>query len=156
MIINPTFPGGFVTFCDDIRHEITGKMTLVGVYHGQINVLGSAPVVLSQICALIDFRFIPESVPINPIIKIYRSDQEEPIIENKIEISAVEARLFEELPKIDEGSVRFHQIVIPIQLQGLAVNDSFRLKVRAFVDDDEIRMGSLQINLIDSDSGVVE
>jgi hypothetical protein len=152
VIINPNFPGGFVTFCDDIRHEVTGKMTLVGTYHSQLNVMGNAPVVLAQLYALIDFRFKPESLPISPTISVFRSDEVEPIFSVEGHIPANEETLFDDGSAVDEGSVRFHQMIVPVQLQGLAVNESFRLKVRAFVGDDEIRLGSLKVNLVPLDT----
>jgi hypothetical protein len=152
LIINPTFPGGFVTFCDDIRHEVTGKMTLVGTYQSQINVMGNSPVVLAQLCVLIDFRFMPNSLPISPKISVFRSDEAEPIFSMEAQIPVNEETLFEETPDIEDGSVRFHQMVVPVQLQGIAVSDSFRLKVRAFVGDDEIRLGSLKVNLMPSEA----
>jgi hypothetical protein len=156
VIINQSFPGGFVTFCDDIRHEVTGKITLVGVYHGQINVLGTSPIVLGQICALVDFRFTPESLPIKPKIQIFRSDEDEPIFSLETEIPANEETLFHEQPSIEEGSVRFHQLVFPVQLQGIAVEKSFRLKVRVFLDEDEVRLGTLRVNLAPPESDQAE
>lgn len=152
MIINPTLPGGFVTFCDDIRHEVTGKMTLVGTYHSQINVMGNSPVVLAQLCVLIDFRFMPNSLPMSPKISVFRSDEVEPLFTMETQIPVNEETLFEDPLDIEDGSVRFHQMVVPVQLYGIAVSDSFRLKVRAFVGDDEIRLGSLKVNLVPSET----
>ncbi|WP_432814108.1 hypothetical protein [Sphingorhabdus sp.] len=152
MIINPNFPGGFVTFCDDIRHEVTGKMTLVGTYQSQINVMGSSPVVLAQLCALIDFRFKADSLPMSPKIFVFRSDEVEPIFSMEGHIPANEETLFEDISDIEGGSVRFHQMIVPVLLHGIAVTESFRLKVRAFVGDDEIRLGSLKVNLMQSEA----
>lgn len=154
MIINPNFPGGFVTFCDDIRHEVTGKITLVGTYHGQLDVMGKAPVVLGQLCVLIDFRFTPDSLPMSPKILVFRSDEIEPIFSVESHIPATEETLFEDILDIEGGSIRFHQMIVPVQLQGLAVNESFRLKVRAFVGDDEIRLGSLKVELVPLDTEI--
>jgi len=152
LIVNPNFPGGFVTFCDDIRHEVTGKMTLVGTYQNQINVMGNAPVILAQLCALIDFRFKPSSLPISPKISVFRSDEVEPIFTMEGHIPISEETLFGDTD-IENGSVRFHQMIVPVQLQNVAINNSFRLKVRAFVDDDEIRLGSINVNLLQPDFG---
>lgn len=152
MILNQSFPGGFVTFCDDIRYEIAAKMTLVGVYQGQMNVFGNSPVVLPQLCALIDFRFTPDSLPIKPKICVFRSDQDEPIFTFETEVPANEETLFEQSSELEEGSVRFHQMILPIQLHGVLINESLRLKVRAFVNNDEVRLGTLQLNLVPPES----
>jgi hypothetical protein len=131
---------------------VTGKMTLVGTYQSQINVMGSSPVVLSQLCALIDFRFTPDSLPISPKISVFRSDEAEPIFSMEGHIPANEETLFEDTLDIEGGSVRFHQMIVPVHLQGIEVNESFRLKVRAFVGEDEIRLGSLKVNLMQSEA----
>lgn len=152
MIINPNFPGGFVTFCDDIRPEVTGKMTLVGTYQSQINVMGSSPVVLAQLYALIDFRFTPDSLPMSPKISVFRSDEAEPIFSMEAQIPVNEETLFEVTPDIEDGSVRFHQMIVPVRLSEISVTEPFRLKVRAFVGDDEIRLGSLRVNLVEPEA----
>ncbi|MCK9539845.1 DUF6941 family protein [Dokdonella sp.] len=40
-------------FCDDIRHEDGGKLTLVGVYRNQM-LLQAVPVILPRLCAVVD------------------------------------------------------------------------------------------------------
>ena len=37
------------TYCDDIRQEVGGKLTLVGVYNGSL-LVPSFPVVLPKLC----------------------------------------------------------------------------------------------------------
>jgi len=41
-----------VTFCDDIRHEVGNKMSLIGCYQGELMV-ETAPTALPKLCALI-------------------------------------------------------------------------------------------------------
>lgn len=146
MIINPNAPGGYTIFCDDIRHEITGKTTLVGVYNNQMIVTGNLPVTLPQICAAITLRLLPPEEPVKPIVKIFRSDEPEPLFVFEADIEPVEAKLIPEpSPHSDPDSVTFMQIGITAQIQGLVVNQGCALKVRAFIGDDEVRLGSLQI-----------
>lgn len=147
MIINPTAPGGYTVFCDDIRHEITGKTTLVGVYNGQLIVSGSLPVTLPQICAAITLRLLPPEERVKPIIKIFRSDQEDPLFVCEADIEPVEPQLIPERPPhLEPDAVTFMQIGVTALMQGLVINEPCALKVRAFIGDDEVRLGSLQIS----------
>jgi hypothetical protein len=146
VIINPDLPSGHVTFCDDIRHEVSGKMTLVGVYQGQILVNGDLPAIIPQICAVITLRLSPPSKPLRPIIKIFRSDQDEPLFSLETEISAAPSvPTIVPLPGADPDGVNFLQMGITAQIQGFAISEPCTLKVRAFIGDDEIRLGTLQI-----------
>jgi hypothetical protein len=43
---------GHVVFCDDVRREIDGKLTLVGVYSGNLTVFGGFPAVLPRLCVV--------------------------------------------------------------------------------------------------------
>jgi hypothetical protein len=44
---------GHVVFCDDVRQEIDGKLTLVGVYNGNLTVFGEFPAVLPKLCLVV-------------------------------------------------------------------------------------------------------
>ena len=145
MIINPNFPSGYVVFCDDVRQEITGKTTQVGIYNGHMILFGSTPVVLPQLCAVITLRFLPPKVSFRPIFKIFQTGREEAIYELEGEVTPVEA-LEENTPlPVDDGLIRFHSFYVLAQLQGLTITEACSLKVRAFIGQDEIRLGTLQI-----------
>jgi hypothetical protein len=148
VIINPNAPGGYTIFCDDIRHEITGKTTLVGVYNSQLIVTDSLPVTLPQICAAITLRLLPPEERVKPIIKIFRSDQEEPIFVCEADIEPVEPQLLPlRPPHLELDSVTFMQMGITAHMQNLVISEPCALKVRAFIGDDEVRLGSLQISV---------
>ena len=146
MIINSNAPGGYTIFCDDIRHEVTGKTTLVGVYNNQMIVTGSLPVALPQICAAITLRLLQPEKPIKATVKIFRSDEPEPLFVFEADIEPVETQLIPApSPHLEPNSITFMQMGITAQLQGLVINEPCALKVRAFIGDDEVRLGSLQI-----------
>lgn len=148
MIINPSAPSGYAIFCDDIRQEITGKTTLVGVYNGHLIVTGSLPIILPQICAAITLRLAPPEARIRPIVKIFRSDQDEPLFVFEADIEPVEPQLLPlKLPHLEQDAVTFMQMGVTAQMQSLVINEPCALKVRAYIGDDEVRLGSLQISV---------
>jgi hypothetical protein len=146
VIINPVAPGGYTIFCDDIRHEVTGKTTLVGVYNNQMVITGTLPVTLPQIFAAITLRLAPPDKLISPVVKIFRSDEAEPIYVIEAEIEPTEPKLIPTpAPYLEPDSVTFIQMGFAAQMQGLVINGPCALKVRAFIGEDEVRLGSLQI-----------
>lgn len=146
MIINPVAPGGHTIFCDDIRHEVTGKTTLVGVYNNHLVITGTLPVTLPQIFAAITLRLTPPDKPIRPVVKIFRSDEAEPIFVIEADIEPTDAQLIPtHAPNLEPDAVTFMQMGFAAQIQGLVIDKPFALKVRAFIGDDEVRLGSLQI-----------
>lgn len=46
-------------FCDDIRHEINGKMSLMGMY-GDVMYLPDFPITIPKICAFFELRIPPD------------------------------------------------------------------------------------------------
>ena len=146
MIIYPDAPGGYTIFCDDIRHEITGKTTLVGKYDSAMIVSGDLPVTIPQICASVTLRLKPPHKLIKPVIKIFRTDQIEPLFVLETEFDAVDQNLvLPDLPFMEPDARRLMQIGVVAQLQGLIIDKTCALKVRAYIDDDEIRLGTLLI-----------
>ncbi len=149
MIINPNAPGGYTIFCDDIRHEVTGKTTLVGVYNNQMIVAGAMPITLPQIFAAITLRLEPPAVGLKAIVKIFRSDDSEPLFVFEADIEPMDAQLIPmQLPNLESDSVTFMTIGITAQMQSLVIDKPCALKVRAFIGDDEVRLGSLQIMVV--------
>lgn len=53
-------------FCDDIRHEIGGKITLVGCYHGEM-IIDKLPAILPKLCAQISV-FTPAGRPFERLL----------------------------------------------------------------------------------------
>lgn len=54
-------PHGIAIYCDDIRPEIGGKYSLIGVYTGNMNIAGQAPTILPKFGVHIIF-FIPAAM----------------------------------------------------------------------------------------------
>lgn len=64
-----------VTFCDDIRHEVGNKMSLIGCYQGEL-IVQSAPTALPKLCALITAT-APKGKPFKSLtIRVVKDDAE--------------------------------------------------------------------------------
>jgi hypothetical protein len=143
-------PSGYSLFCDDVRQEVGGKLSYIGVYFGAMFVQ-SFPVTFPKFVVSVTFCEPPEmtmrrtwAVP----IKIFIPGHTDPIATAEIPPAseqAMDAALKSDLPpdpdvpKIMMGQVAF--AMTPLVLEGPG-----RIKVRAFYRDDLIiRMGSLRI-----------
>jgi hypothetical protein len=145
---------GITVFCDDIRHEINGKMTLVGCYASELNFSGPPPGVLPTFAALVHLRF-PRSITFEAlqltVVKVESGDSTEIFsADSKIAPDAFtdKSDLGEE--KADEKVL---SVVVPIQWTPLVFSGPALLRVRAKLDSGaEVRAGSLVINFPAEDS----
>lgn len=144
---------GITVFCDDIRHEINGKMTLVGCYSSELNFSGPAPGVLPTFAALVSLRF-PRGVNFETLIlnvaKIEGGESSEIFsAETKIASEAFLDESGNEEENIDDKVL---SIVVPIQWTPLVFSGPAFLRVRAKLDTgQEVRAGSLKINFPNGD-----
>ncbi|WP_321899983.1 DUF6941 family protein [Paraburkholderia heleia] len=69
-----------VLFCDDVRLEVGNKLTLVGLYSGQLNV-AEAPVILPKLCVYALFVTPVQQEVTELTFRVYRDD--ELVAENK-------------------------------------------------------------------------
>lgn len=139
---------GTTTFCDDIRHEVNGKLTLVGCYSGSLNFSGPAPGALPTFAALVNLR-VPTNIQFAVIsLRVTKIEADEETIifdkdfEKPDEHNAVAPAFTDDTN--EEGSVFF--IAFPCQLTPLKFSKSGQIRVRAYLDDcREIHLGTLSV-----------
>lgn len=139
---------GITVFCDDIRHEINGKMTLVGCYASELNFSGPPPGVLPTFAALVHLRFSRnitfEALQIT-VIKVEGGESSEIFSAN----SKVAPDAFTDKSDAGEENTgeKVLSVVVPIQWTPLVFSGPALLRVRAKLDSGkEVRAGSLVIN----------
>lgn len=67
MIEAPRGPSGFVVYCDDVRQEVGGKLSYMGVYNSSLYPSQPFPAVLSKLFAVVNYSE-PEEVEAAPIV----------------------------------------------------------------------------------------
>lgn len=67
-------PYAHAIYCDDIRDEVGGKSTLVGVYHGSL-LVQSFPVTLPKLCVMLQVVMPAELVPEGLKIKVMKDHE---------------------------------------------------------------------------------
>ena len=147
MIINPTYPGGFVIFCDDVRFELGGKTTYVGVYGDEMLFSSSDPVQMPQLCAVIAIRIYANQAPLEGIFRITRASDEEVLAEGPFEFFSDEDTDSEPYLGSEPEPALYLEQNIVVTLRDVVIDKPDRIKVRAYWGDNEYRLGSMQVAL---------
>ena len=137
-IVNPTLPSGHVLFCDDIREEVTGKITYIGGY-ANVMFVRQIPATIPQFCIMVTLRTEIDDTDDLTMKVIYEVNGEDRLLVETL------ATFEDELPlrKPDEFTMREFRsnfVISPLQLE-----EPGRIKVRAYKGDNELRLGSLRV-----------
>ena len=146
MIINPTLPFGHVTFCDDVRYELNGKSTLVGIYGTEMRLFGEAPLLLPELHVMVALNVSAEKTPLKGQFRIIKSGSEQIICEQNFEIPDCSSVDDEVTVHPESQQLSFVGLNTHLIIRNFSIDEVCRLKVRAFIGKDEIRIGSLHIS----------
>lgn len=137
-------PYGTTVFCDDIRDEVTGKKTYVGVYLQDMVIAGEFPLLIPQFAMAITY-LEPLNSPIYPVsVKIFV-----PTPENESEVVADIQLPVERAENISNQDVdplaQYRAHLLYFKISPFVIPSEGYVKVRAYLNDEEIRLGSLRI-----------
>jgi hypothetical protein len=141
----PLEPQGNTIFCDDIRLEIGGKLSLMGIY-GQDMVLHGAtyPAIVPKIVAFISYVESAELErrPLEVRIYLPGDSNDAPSVRAAIAESPPSEQSMDPEVGPRVRSVKFHVILGP-----LAIEQPGRIKVRMLRNGDEIPLGTLDLRI---------
>jgi hypothetical protein len=133
----------YCTFCDDIRFEVSSKLTLVGIYGGFLNI-DRIPALLTKLCIVTTFDFPFNETCKSVIVRVFHDDlqiQEVTAPPEFLEASQASIHaLSNPADPIQRITMNFHSIISPLQIE----RESF-LKVVVVADDEEYIAGKLRI-----------
>lgn len=131
-----------VIYCDDVRQEVGGKQSLIGVYNSDM-ILPSFPVTLPKLCTQILVRLPIDTAANNVEVKISNGENvlfEVPIPEGEVQ------RMSKAMLETDKEIV-FLGIGIHFQFAPLQFDQATKIKTVATVDGREIKGNSLVVRL---------
>ncbi len=136
---------GSAIFCDDIRQELGGKYSLMGCYTGSIVFSDALPTVCPKFCIQAELS-IPLNYDFRTVNFFLEVEMEDGESHKIFETGAIEPErprnLTEEQAAKDDAVL---QINIPVTFTPFEVPTLGVLKMRAYVDDRLIKLGSLII-----------
>ena len=134
---------GHTIFCDDIRHEIDGKTTYVGVYKGVMYVHGELPITVPKLCFAVSVT--QKRANFDPhVTVIVEGPGETDIVKvetNEISPGALLAGVDATFPW-KSPLVSLEATVIAV---GLKIAAEGIIKVRAEIGDKKVRVGRLRV-----------
>jgi hypothetical protein len=139
---------GYAIFCDDIRHEIGGKTTFIGVYDGIMLIHGDFPFLLPKFGLGIRYMerkdaHLTEDVTIH----VYMPGQDKngpPAFEGVL--PAREARnTIQPHQDADLSQPRYLHLATNLLFSPLIIPEKGTIKVRAHVGSETLRIGSLLV-----------
>jgi hypothetical protein len=139
-------PQGFTFFCDDIRPEIGGKITIAGVYTGTMIVASEYPIALPKFCLLIYYQEPVDADWDDLKIAIHMPGQEEPITQT-IPLSQLRGQVRpppSHLPMPEDAEPQ-RAWQIPVGFAPFVITQEGYIKVRGHYGDRVLKMGSLAI-----------
>jgi len=136
----PNLPFGWATFCDDIRDEVGGKQTFVGIYSDLALFSGvSFPVTVPKLCVSILYFEDTENLPETLTFSVYLPGEDE---DQPARFSTTLNLKDGTFPVPSRGDTLV-AIKPQFVLSPLTINAEGRIKVRVNRDDDTIKLGSL-------------
>ncbi len=141
---------GHTTFCDDIRMEINGKLTLVGCYSTELHVHSSFPVVIPKLCLAINYWQKKGHLILPVVFWVFLpgDTEEKASIEFGTTEQLTSEMLEQRLEKPQEPGMEAPEYSVfsaQVALANLSVPLAGSIKVRARRGDQLLRLGSLII-----------
>ncbi|MEI2769643.1 MAG: hypothetical protein ABTR54_07555 [Candidatus Competibacter sp.] len=135
-----------ILFCDDIRHEINGKLSYIGVYSGTLFV-PVFPVTLPKLCISVKI-VTPANEPLRSLtLRVLKDDEilQEIVFDKEQLVSA--SKVLVELSD-EERRLRVQMPQFLLAFSPLHLDKACTLRVRALADHEELRGVGLIIDQI--------
>jgi hypothetical protein len=136
-------PLGTAIFCDDIREEVRGKVSLIGVYSGVLTIAAPLPILLPRFCIRVTYLERPGESDEPVEIRVYLPhDDDVATVRQPLDMGTLRKSV---PPAPFEGSERFLTSVVHVELSPFPIQKAGLVRVRAYRGDLEVRLGSLEI-----------
>ena len=127
-------------YCDDIRHEINGKISYVGVYHGKL-LVPSVPVVVPKLCVAI-FAVTSANEPFKKFsLKILKNDEK--LVEQEISSEQLNQSSDVSGSTTNDKQDKIQVLNFLFQFSPFPIESNMKLRVRADTDKGELRAPGL-------------
>jgi hypothetical protein len=146
-VIEPPLVGGHTIFCDDIRHEIGSKMTLVGVYTSVMYIHDDFPFTLPKFGILVRYMERGDQTNLLAIKVFMPGDADDtPTLVSEVPMDDLRSQM-EIIPEQQNSSdvVKVRSLIAPIIFAPLILKSPGVIKVRAFSGEDVVKIGALRV-----------
>ena len=130
-------------YCDDVRREINGKITLVGTYPGGLTFNQPAPAILPKLCIVLTAQTPIENLFERLEFRVLLDD----VVVQKIEIPQKELNAQAASVKASPpDNASFQTIGAVLELANIPIHGPCKIGVRAVTEREELGAAALRIN----------
>lgn len=134
----------FCLFADDIRHEINGKVSLIGIYQGGMNVVGAMPKILPRL-VISSYINTPVSRPFCDLsVDVVWNDE---VLQNVT--PPTESLQEMQGTALQDSEVSMLSMQMVFVMQPFEVKGNGKLRVRARIDGETLESNALKIQMVD-------
>jgi hypothetical protein len=134
---------GYTVFCDDIRNEVDGKTTHIGIYNGTMIFAAPFPVQIPKFGISITLALLPEDNA-DYSFQVYLPGDEEGVPSIAFDAPGEAARKDTPIPEMVGDDPRFALKVSGVFSPLLLTKEGF-IEVRAVKGDEYLRVGRLRV-----------
>jgi hypothetical protein len=145
---------GFSLFCDDIRAEVGGKISVMGIYQADMIFPQDPPVALAKFAILVKYYETPGIFTDDVVLKVYFPGDEKDTPTVTFPVPRQSMQMGEPQHEMEEGQERVFNLTMPIVIAPFQVTKCGFLKVRASCGDVVTNLGSLMLRKIRPDEQV--
>ncbi len=145
MTIRWPSPYGYTLFCDDLRREEGGKITLVGLYGAEMIIFGSFPVGLPKLALVVTFVERPgeSDEPLELVIYFPGDPDDAPTHRFPIKPDILDG--FRKQSPEPDAEDPILTLRLDVLLSPALIKQEGHMKVRIIRGNTEIRMGALRV-----------
>jgi hypothetical protein len=141
-------PSGFAVFCDDIRQEVGGKVSLIGCYGAEMLVEDAFPTDIAKLGVFVRLFIPSDAIPKEIKVEVFLpQDSDEPSGQIVSDIPPLQATLLADPALTKDPSKKkklglswnFHMGPLELEKAGL-------IRVQALLDGTRVRLGTLRIS----------
>jgi hypothetical protein len=139
---------GFTLFADDIRYEMGGKTSLIGIYQLDLNQLMDFPITIPKLAMLIKYYEIKGALKGDLNVKIFLPGDPESMPTLSWIIPEAAKDNAQTPYKSDSDSEKLFDLTLPIIVSPLNIKEEGFVKVRIQCGDITTRLGRLMIRKV--------
>lgn len=143
---------GFALFCDDVRAEVGGKLSIMGLYQTEMLFPESMrlPTFLPKLVVVIMYYEIRESIQEELTFKITYGDEGAVLTEVPVSRKDIlSGQIQNALPESAEDTERVLNVRLPVTFSPFRLEKMGRLRVRAHYSDGKVlKLGSMAMRQI--------
>jgi len=146
---------GWAIFCDDIRVEVGGKISFIGVYENQMFLHGEFPFTLPKFAIAVRYLERAEAMTEEAVVRVFAPGEKEDdalILEGVL--PAQEARNAPVPPDWDPNETRYLGFGANIILAPFVIQRTGTIRVRVFCGEEIIKIGALRIEQAKTESSL--